>query len=82
MKPHPTLDKMDGFQVTVQQVIGTVKLGPGGTQEPMEAAFQLIGKHFRQEGEHRPAGEPRVYTFPGPDDGETVRVTARIERGG
>lgn len=56
---------------TVTAVIGTVELSSSGTIDPVEAAFQLIGKH-------RAPGE---YHFPHEDGGEwVVSVEVREDR--
>lgn len=62
-------EQPDGFDVTVETVIGRVTVGDFGHPSPIHGAFAIIADHILSTGK----GADGVYRFPGPhEDSETV----------
>jgi hypothetical protein len=78
----PKVDRhRDLFQITKEVVVGRVT--HGGTDNPITAAFKIIGEDYSNEHDVNP-NEVTTYRFPGPNGGimaVDVEEQLRVEGG-
>lgn len=65
------------FDVTVEQIIGTVKMG-SGDEHPFIAAMNLVSRHAVEALDNAAEFES-TYTFAGPGESDRVRVTIALD---
>ncbi len=73
--PKSRIQRPEGFNVTVQSVIGRIEFGEG-TDHPEVAAMRMIGLYMSGPGLDEPEQE---YSFPG-EGGERIGVLIQRQK--